>query len=359
MFLRTFFALVLLLAALNTQAYEHPGGMHPKAQLDFVRKQIQARQQPYFDAYRQLITYADSALQHPTHALADFRVPGYYVDADGHRKSSRALNSDAFDAYTCALAWQLSGKAPYADKARAFLDAWALTNTRYSEADGSLVLAYAGTGLVIAGELLLADKNWKPSARDQFRSWVTNVYRKAANEIRTRPNNWADWGRFGSALCAHFLDDPTEMAENSRLIKSDLFHKIAPDGSMPEETKRKANGIWYTYFSLAPITAACWVVYNATGENLFAYTQDNRSLKTALDYLLYFNQHPSEWTWFQNPRVGQPGGWPYNLFEAMSGVYGAAHYVEYVQPHRPLIYDNHHYAWVFPTLMPLRLNGYH
>ena len=67
-------------------------------------------------------------------------------------------------------------------------------------------------------------------------------------------------GRLGSILSAHLLDNANEMAENIRLVKSDLFHKIAADGHMPEETAREANGIWYTYFSLAPITATCWAM---------------------------------------------------------------------------------------------------
>lgn len=343
----------------NRPSYGHPGGMHPKNQLDFVRKQIRAQKQPFYDGYRQLIAYADSALQHPTHALVDFSVPGYYDNAEDHRKNSRSLNSDSFDAYACALAWQLSGNTAYATKARELLNAWASTNTRYSEADGSLVMTYAGSGLVIAGELLLADRDWDKKESEQFRSWVTNVYRKAAIEIRTRPNNWADWGRFGSVLADHLLDDQTDMAETIRLIKSDLFHKIAVDGSMPEETRRKGNGLWYTYFSLAPITAACWIIYTATGENLFIYEQEGRSIKTALDYLLYYNQHPSEWTWFPNPRTGTPDSWPYNLFEALSGIYEDARYVGFVQAHRPFVYNSHHYAWVFPTLIPLSLHGYH
>jgi len=248
----------------------HPGGMHPQAQLDFVKNKIKDKQQPYYDAYLQLISYADTAFQHPTHALADFSVPGYYVDAINHRKNSLSLQSDAFDAYACALAYQLTGKKKYADESLKFLQSWADLNTKYSNADGSLVMAYSGTAMVISAELLSNYKGWKPADKEKFITWVKDVYRKSANEIRNRKNNWADWGRFGSILSAYFLDDTTEINENSRLIKSDLFDKIADDGHMPHETVRGNNGIWYTYFSLAPITAACWVAYNATGENVFS-----------------------------------------------------------------------------------------
>ncbi|MDU1890526.1 MAG: alginate lyase family protein [Dysgonomonas sp.] len=193
-----------------------------------------------------------------------------------------------------------------------------------------------------------------------FDQWLTNVYQKACNEIRDQlKNNHADWGRFGSLLCATYLDDKDEINENIRLIKSDMFHKIAKDGSMPEETVRKEKGLWYTYFSLAPMTAACWLVYNSTGENLFAWENNGVSMKTAIDYLLYYNQHPDEWKWFDYPETDSTDRWPGNLVEAMSGIYNDKDYIKFIEPKRPLMYPYHHYAWTFPTLMPLSLGGYH
>ena len=178
------------------------------------------------------------------------------------------------------------------------------------------------------------------------------------NEIRIHKNNWADWGRFGSLLAASLLDDKEEVARNVQLIKSDLFVKIAEDGHMPEEVVRGNNGIWYTYFSLAPMTAACWLVYNLTGENLFVWEHNGASLKKALDYMLYFHQHPSEWKWDTQSNLGTHETWPDNLLEAMAGIYNDASYLQYVESSRPHIYSLHHFAWSFPTLMPVSLKGY-
>jgi hypothetical protein len=340
----------------NVLGYKHPGGMHPEAQIKFVRKMIENRTQPYYDAYQQLISKADSSCSRDHHAMPDFNVPGYYRDAAGHRKNSAGLQTDAFGAYACALAWQLTGETRYAEKALYFLMAWAGINTGYSDADGPLVMSYSGTGLIMAGELMYQYQGWQSDDRQKFFNWVEKVYLKASNEIRNRKNNWGDWGRFGSSLCAYLLDNQDEMAENSRLVKSDLFHKIAPDGHMPEETRRESNGIWYTYFSLAPITASFNVIYHATGENLFLLKEEDKSVKKALDYLFYFNQHPAEWTWFENPRQGSPESWPGNLFEAMGSIYGDEAYHDYNVHSRPLVYDKHHFAWSFPTLMPPFLN---
>lgn len=336
----------------QSQGYPHPGGMHPEEQIIFVRKMVDKKVQPYLDAYHQLIQKADSTLEKELHVLEDFNVPGFYQDAAGHRRNSSGFQSDAFGAYACALAWQLSGDRKYAERSMHILMEWGRRNKTYSDFDGPLVMSYSGTAMVMAGELMYNYPGWKAADRDIYFGWVRNVYRRACNEIRNRTNNWADWGRFGSALCAYLLDDSEEMKENIRLVKSDLFHKIAPDGHMPEETRREANGIWYTYFSLAPITAACNVIRNATGEDLFILEEDGRSIRNALDYLYHFNQHPEQWTWFKNPRPGSPQSWPGNLFEAMGPVYGEKKYSTYVDGVRPLVYERHHFAWSFPTLMP-------
>ncbi|UJR25401.1 hypothetical protein I4U23_006748 [Adineta vaga] len=343
-----------------TKAYSHPGGMHPQQQINFVRSKVAQKEQPYYNAYLQMISSADAAFNHTTHELADFSIPGYYVNATMHAQNSAGLQKDSFDAYACALAYHLSGfQAKYADQSLRFLRAWAHVNTKYSEYDGSLVMSYSGPGMIIAGELLYNYNGWNPVDKQKYFQWIRNVYLKASNEIRKRTNNWADWGRLGSILSAYILDDPIEVAENIRLIKSDLFHKIAQDGHMPEETKREANGIWYTYFSLAPITAACWVAYRATNENLFTnFTQGNASLKLAIDYLHFYNMNPNKWPWFPNPNKGSPTSWPGNLLEAMAPIYNADSYVDYVKAVRPIIYRTHHFAWTFPTLMRVQLGDY-
>ena len=333
--------------------------MHPTAQINFVRRQIQDKNEPYKSAYGQLKWRAGNALPEPHHALEDYNVPGYFEKPQEHMDSSRCLETDGFNAYSCALAYRLDAGDEYAEKACELLNAWATINKKYSGDDGALAMCNSATAMIIAAQLLSESDIWKKEDREQFDKWVVNVYWKACNEIRNLlKNNHDDWGRFGSMLCAVYFDDKEEIKENVRLIKSDLFEKIAADGSMPAETCRKERGIWYTYFSLAPMTAACWLVYTSTGENLFALEKDGVSIKKALDYLFYYDQHPDEWEWYPNQITGGLERWPNTLFEAMIGIYNDQRYVEYNNDFRPVMYNYHHYAWVFPTLMPLSLTGY-
>lgn len=332
--------------------------MHPLEQISFVKSMVSQKCEPYYDAYIQLISYADSLQSSQHHARADFNVPGYYVKPQEHRANSLALQQDAFASYCSALAYRLSGKKGYGEKACYFLNAWASINKKYSDPDGPLVMSYSGSGLLMAAELMSDSPIWKQSDKEQFKDWVASVYRKAANEIRGRKNNWADWGRLGSVLSASFLEDEEEMNSNIALIKGDFSNKIAPDGHMPGEVVREQRGLWYTYFSLAPMTAAMWIIYNATGQNLFFYEKDGASVKKAIDYLIYYQQHPKEWKWYGTLITGKHDRWPDILLEAMSRVYDDAKYSKYVESSRPHIYPEHHFAWVFPTLMPVMLDGY-
>lgn len=353
---------IITIAFLSFLCFVHGYGgnhsMHPLKQVNYVLKQIKAQHEPYYSAYQQLIHDADSILAVPHHALVDFAVPGFYVNPEEHRANSLALQQDAYAAYCSALAYTLSGKIEYGEKACYFLNAWASTNKKYSEHDGVLVMTYSGSAFLMAAELMTDDPLWGNKEKEDFRKWVKHIYQHAANTIRVHKNNWADWGRFGSLLAASFLNEKEEITENLRLIKSDLFHKITADGSMPEETRRGNNGIWYTYFSLAPMTGACWLIYNLTGENLFNLEQNGTSIKKAVDYMAYYNKHPQEWKWDKNPNTGKNEIWPDNLLEAIAKIYNDKSYMEYVKGKRPIIYRTHHFCWTFPTLMPASLENY-
>src|SRR5690606_32333648 len=141
-------------------------GMHPQSQIDFVKAKIAKQEQPYHDAYLQLLQYADSAMVRDHGALVDFDVPGFYIDPKLHRTNSRILQSDAFDAYAGAVAFRLGSEEKYAEKAKYFLMAWAETNIKYSNYDGSLVMDYSGTAMVNAATLLLDKADWQEAEKE-------------------------------------------------------------------------------------------------------------------------------------------------------------------------------------------------
>jgi rhamnogalacturonyl hydrolase YesR len=342
--------------AADESFFAHPGMIHSADQLDETRQMVFQEQQPWKDASDDLLLRAngDEGMGRSSHAIADFNVPGYYIDPEGHIRASEALNGDGWAAYACALAYQLTGDPVYAQKSIELLNAWAYLNTRYSGADGALVMSYAGVSLAFAGDLIWSSDLWDPADRDQFRRWVSTVLRSAGDGIKTRPNNWGAWGTLAVIASDYLLDDVAGVDAEVARLQSRIDTSIALEGYLPDETSRGDRGIWYTYFALAPLTAGCQIAWNARGVDLFHYGR----LHLAVDYLFYYSLHPDQWPHYGGQQVllPTPDNWPGNLFEAMVRIYNAPDYENWIAATRPHVLKGHHYAWTVPTLMrPLAL----
>ena len=368
LFYSILFGFVFLSCANNDPVdlpYDYPiHCMHPDKQVNFVRKQISEMNEPYYSAFLQLISYADAILNVSANEVIDYYVPAYYLDSNGHNTNARALEDDAFRAYCTALAYCLTDEEEYGQKACYFLNTWAYNNKKYSGGDGALAMCFSGSALLFAAELMQNKPVWDGKDIDQFKIWVKNVYQNAANGIRNRENNWGDWGLFGELLSASILKDKGKIQENINLVKSRLSLQISPEGILPLEIMRESNGqnqaFWYTYFTMAPLTGSLWIIYNLTGENLFAWQENDKSVKNVLDVYLYYYTHPQEWKWSSNKNFFHPKFdiWPDNLIEAMLGIYNESAYIDYVESRRPIINPYHDYVWTFPTLMPLKIGEY-
>ena len=335
----------------------HPGGLHSQKQIEVARKNIECGIQPWITAYKALIEEAKKNVEKLPEAVVDFNVPGYYEDAKEHRKMMGRLSRDAWAAYSCAIAYQLTtGKEgmQYASKAIQILMAWAVTNTKTSSYDGDLAMADAGVGLIFAAELMTGYKEWNKEQQSVFKNWVTSVYLNSCKKIAEESNNWGDWGNLGCIASHYFLDDKDAIYNDIERIKKRIDRAIDADGSMPHEIARGKRGMWYTYFSLAPLTASCQIALNACGIDLFNFKgKDGVGIEQALDYLLYYEQAPENWPHYEGKDLlkGKPELYPGNLFEAMYGIYGKEEYGTWVKGARPVMVYGHHYAWAVPSLL--------
>ncbi len=341
----------------QAESFEHPGGLHSRRQLENARVRISAHEQPWAAAYEALLKEAQKGRERTPEPLSDFNVPGYYVDAEGHQKAMGRLSKDAWVAYSCAVAYQLTSKQEriqYADKAIQVLNAWATTNQKTSNHDGDLAMADAGVGFVLAAELMTDYDGWTEDQRTQFKKWLKDVYLKSCELIVKRTNNWGDWGVLGCIASHYFLDDAKALDSDIERIRTKIDHAIEADGRMPAEISRGKNSIWYTYFALAPLTAACQIAANARTIDLFHFKgKDGAGIEDALDYLLKYSREPSTWPHYTKNDLSLPKqkAWPGNLFDAMSGIYAKKAYETWIKESRPIMVYGHHYAWALPTLL--------
>ncbi|GEM_PF-559698 len=335
--------------------FAHPGGLHSAAQLQYVAAKIRAGEQPWSSAYDQLLGSVGRVRTRQPHALAVYDVPGYYQDRAGFFAATGGVTGDADAAYVLALAYRLSGNQADADLAQRILTAWARTNTGVTGYDGQLSMTEVGVGFILSAELLSDYGGWSQPDRDAFSQWVRSVYlAQAANPIKDRKNNWGEWGTFGAVAADYYLDDRVALNDETRRLTLHIDSAIAPDGHMPEETARGSGGIWYTYFALAPMTAAAQIIKNAGGPDLFQpNSETGQRIKAALGYLFAALQQPQQWPFGANPMVPATSRdqWAFDLFEAMGEEYGNAQWLAYASQHEPIMNTGHHYAWTFPTLL--------
>lgn len=349
------------------RALAHPGALHSPEQLEATRQSLMAADAGTADAFAALESEAMNALTHTPQPPAVFDVPGAYEDHAGHKEALKVLSEDAWAAYSLAIAAQLTD-APdseaYAAKALQVLDAWASVNEATAGHDGDLCMAYAGVGLVYAAELLRDDSDWPEEQRERFEKWVRSVFLRSCETIIVRNNNWADWGLLGCVASHYFLEERGALEAYGLRLREMIDEKIEPDGEMPAETKRGRGGIWYTYFALAPMTAASQVLYNAGIVDLFHYTPSGGGgLRTALDYLFTYCLDPEAWPHYDGDDLinpPEPHRFYGTLFEAMAGVYEDGAYAAWVADSRPVMNYGHHYAWAVPTLLrPIRILSNH
>ncbi len=331
---------------------EKLAGKYTDYQLEQVREKIAAKEEPWKSAYDNLINYIKKHFDDEFNVDEDFNVPGYYDDPKGHAEAKERLNATGCMSYACALAYVFSGNDQYATKASKLLSAWAEKNKFISGADGALAMCVMGPSLMYAAELLTASNGWKNDAKEIFTSWVEAVFLPTANSIRERENNWGDWGILASVAAYNFLGNLEEVENCMLLMRSHIDSTILPTGEMPHETKRETNGIWYTYFALAPMTTACEIIYNATGYDLFSHVgSQGQSIEKALDYLLYYAKNPKEWPHYDgNQSYTTSSDYPYNLFEAMGVIYNNEEYTAFGRQKEINTVLGHHYAWSFSTL---------
>jgi hypothetical protein len=341
-----------------TNSSSHSVGLHTQLEIDGARLALANGDPEITAAFAAIEAEAQNHLAHVSQPPGIFNVPGAYYDNAGHIAGVNLLSGDAWAAYSLALLYQLedsSARFAYADKAIEILNAWAAHNYGTSGHDGDLVMAYAGVGLIYAAELLSQSSQWNDPDRQQFESWVRNVFLGTCSAIRGRPNNWGDWGILGAIAAHHFLGETFALEADITQLRNKIDTKIDANGIMPLEVNRGRGGIWYTYFSLAPLTAASRIVYNAGLVDFFNYEpQGGGGLRQALNYLFTYCLDPASWPHYEgddliNPPA--PDTFYGTLFEAMGGIYEDAAYTGWVIGARPIMNDWHHFAWAVPTLM--------
>ena len=264
--------------------FVHPGVVHTIADMERMRTNVLATNNPWFMGYTNML--ADS------HSSSAYAMAGPLTTI--HRDAvvpalPTEFQDDCAGVYQNALLWYLTGDPAHAKKAIQILDAWSSTCTNTSGSDVRLACGLQGYKFITAAEII----------RYTGAPWSQAEINTCSNFVRTvilpqnRMYGGGNWGQIGacSAMAAGvFMDDEAVFNEALNCFKygaptecdMGIPNYINPAGWTDESDR----DIGHWGLALDNMTEASSIAW-CQGLDLWTYL--NNRLLTAHEYLAYFN----------------------------------------------------------------------
>ena len=172
----------------TTKAFVHPGMLHSKAELAFIKGKLAAGEEPWKSAWEQLNASDEASLDHTPKPIA-MVVRGVRNKPD---LGSSDMSRDAASAYAHALQWSLTGKEAHADKAIEILNAWSGTLESVGGHDAKLLIGMDGVSFCNAAELMRhTSTRWAKNDQQQFEKMLREVFYSGIKDFYPTANgNW-------------------------------------------------------------------------------------------------------------------------------------------------------------------------
>ena len=185
--------------------FRHPGILHSRAELDFVKAKVAAGEEPWKSAWKELRGDAISSLDWKPKPAANV-VRGPYNNPD---VGGTDLMRDAAAAYSHAIQWYITGEKPHAGKAIDILNAYATTLKSVGGHDAKLLVGMVGINFVNAAEIVRhTGAGWTGDDQKQFEHLLSSVFYPIIKDFYPTANgNW-DAAMIQTMLAMGvFLDD--------------------------------------------------------------------------------------------------------------------------------------------------------
>lgn len=230
----------------TVKPFIHPGLLHSRAEIDFIKQKIAGGEQPWSSAWEELQATRfrsgsrtrSRPSRSPGPSSLDYRPRPVADVVRGVRNNpnigSSNLSNDSMAAYAHALQWCLTGKQAHATKAIEILNAWSATLASVSGHDARLLIGMAGMGFCNTAELIRhTDAGWQVEDQKRFERMLREVFYPGIQDFYPSANgNW-DASMIQTMLAMGvFLDD------------RDMFYRAAE-----YYLQGKGNGAIQNYFN--------------------------------------------------------------------------------------------------------------
>lgn len=221
-----------LTKSVYTGRFRHPGILVTSEQLDYVKKKLAARAEPWTSAYLQMSS--------SKYAKLDWKPRPFVNVACGyHSNPATGCNEekeDAAAAYTHALLWYLTRKPAHAEKAIQIMDAWSSTIKMHTLKNAPVQTSWIASMFPRAAELIrYTYPKWSPAAFKRFSTMLTTVYLPRIEHGSAANGNWEAGMIDGMMNIAVFTNDEALFAKAVSMWKKRLvaYLYLESDGPQP------------------------------------------------------------------------------------------------------------------------------
>lgn len=253
--------------------FEHPGLLHSREDLAFIREKVATGKQPWKAAW-------DNLRGRRTSSLNFDPQPTIHVVRGAYGRGSvgdRDLSNSAEAAYSHALQWIVTGDKAHAAKTIEILNAWSPVLKDFEGNDAKLLAGWTGHKFCNAGEIVrYTDAGWSNEDVAQFERMLLTVYVPLIRDFFPEANgNW-DSAMINTLLCIGIFCEKEELFDQAvehylrGTGNGGITRYIYPSGQCEESTRDQSH----TQMGLGEFADACQIAWQQ-GVDLYGVA-DNR-----------------------------------------------------------------------------------
>src|SRR5882757_586459 len=221
-------------------AFTHPGVLVSRAQLDYIRSQVNAGAQPQTQAYQAMMS--DGLLSQSRQP-----TPRSVVECGPYSNPNLGCTNerqDALAAYGNALAWYITQNATYAKKAIALMDAWSGVITSHTNSNAPLQTGWAGSVWPRAAEIIRYTYSGGWANLSRFQTMLRNVYLPVVIKGSNSNGNWELTMMEAAVGISVFLDDKAsyDTAMAKYMLRVPAYVYLTTDGALPKTAPGGPSG---------------------------------------------------------------------------------------------------------------------
>lgn len=259
-----------------SRTFVHPGMLHSREDLVFVKEKVLQGEEPWKRAWMELRRSEYSSLDYKPQPFA-FVARGEFARP---HIGSYEFSTDGAVAYTMALQWAILGEKAYAEKAIEILNSWSYTLKSVSMNDQKLLIGMAGIHYLNAAEIIRHTYDgWKNKDQRQFEKMVMEIWYEALKDYQPTYNgNW-DAAICQTMLCIGVFMDRDDIFDKTydHILKGETNGAIDNYFMETGQCQESGRDQTHTQMGLGYLCAACEIAWKQGLDLYSAY--DNRLAK--------------------------------------------------------------------------------